>query len=139
MNEVFEQKKRQIQAVTVYSGISDVFAPTLGGTLLNEDANYTTDNYTDLKQAYTETLIPVTQEDYERMPKFRSVNEYKSHRDSVNTAPLTKEESERMLLKQKANLDKESAALAFKYAQEAEKAKKKQDSFWGDIKQLTGW
>ena len=139
MNEVFEQKKRQIQAVTVYSGISDVFAPTLGGTLLNEDANYTTDNYTDLKQAYTETLIPVTQEDYDRMPKFRSVNEYKSHRDSVNTAPLTKEESERMLLKQKANLDKESAALAFKYAQEAEKAKKKQDSFWGDIKQLTGW
>jgi hypothetical protein len=36
-------------------------------------------------------------------------------------------------------MDKQSAALAFKYAKEAELAKQKQQNFWGDIKQLTGW
>jgi hypothetical protein len=44
-----------------------------------------------------------------------------------------------LLLKQKSELDQQSAALAFKYAREAEKAKQKQNAFWGDIKQLTGW
>jgi hypothetical protein len=140
MNEIFEQKKKQIQAVTVYNGISDIYASSLGGSLLGDQGSYTTNSYTDLRQAYTETLIPVTQEDYDKMPKFRNLNEYKMKRDqSSNVTPLTKEESERILLQQKNSLDQQSAALAFKYAQEAEKAKQKQQSFWGDIKQLTGF
>jgi hypothetical protein len=139
MNEIFEQKKRQIQAVSVYQGVTDVFAPTLGGSLLESDSSFTTDSYTDLRQAYTETLIPITHEDYERMPKFRNVNEYKSHRDKVDVAPLSKEESESLLLQQKNSLDHQSAALAFKYAQEAEKVKQKQNSFWGEMKKLTNF
>ena len=139
MNEIFEQKKRQIQAVSVYQGVTDVFAPTLGGSLLESDSSFTTDSYTDLRQAYTETLIPITHEDYERMPKFRNVNEYKSHRDKVDVAPLSKEESESLLLQQKNSLEHQSAALAFKYAQEAEKVKQKQNSFWGEMKKLTNF
>jgi len=138
MNEIFEQKKRQIQAVTVYNGVSDLYASSLGGTMLGDDSSFTTDNYTDLRQAYTETLIPVTEADYEKMPKFRSLNEYKSHRDSSTTGPTSKEEAERILYKQQSQLDQQSAALAFKYAQESERVKQKQQSFWGDIKQLTG-
>jgi hypothetical protein len=139
MNEVFEQKKKQIQSLSVYTGVTDTFASNLGGSLLGGDANFTTDNYTDLRQAYTETLIPVTQEDYNKMPKFKNVNEYKAQRDRIDTTPLSKEESEGLLLKQKNDLDQQSAALAFKYAREAEKAKQKQNDFWGDIKHLTGW
>jgi hypothetical protein len=137
MNEVFERKKKQIQALSVYTGVTDMFSSTLGGSLLTGDSTYTTDSYTDLRQAYTETLIPVTQEDYEKMPKFKNLNEYKSNRDRIDSTPLSKEESERILLKQKNDMDQQSAALAFKYAQEAEKVKQRQQSFWGDIKQLT--
>jgi len=139
MNEIFEQKKKQIQALTVYQGVTDMFAPTLGGTLLNDESNFSSDNYTDLRQAYTETLIPVTLEDYERMPKYNSFNEYKSKRDSVDTTPLTKLEAERMLYSKETEMEQQSAALAFKYAKEAELAKQKQKGFWGDIKQITGW
>ena len=139
MNDIFEQKKKQIQAVSVYTGVTDVFASTFGGSLLDGGDNFTTDEYTDLRQAYTETLIPVTQEDYNKIQKFNNISEYKRHRDQVDTTPLSKEEAERKLLKQKNELDQQSAALAFKYAQEAEKAKQKQQSFWGDIKQITGW
>jgi len=139
MNDIFEQKKKQIQAVSVYTGITDTFSSTFGGSLLNGGDNFTSDNYTDLRQAYTETLIPVTQADYEKMHKFNNISEYKAHRDKVDITPLTKQEGERQLLNQKNQMDQESAALAFKYAQEAEKAKQKQNGFWGDIKQLTGW
>ena len=138
MNEIMEQKKKQMQALSVYTGVTDVFASTFGGSLLDGGDNFTTNEYTDLRQAYTETLIPVTQEDYDKMQKFNSIGEYKRHRDQVDTTPLSKEEAERKLLTQQNQLNHQSAALAFKYAQESEKASQKQKSFWGDIKQLTG-
>lgn len=138
MNDVFEQKKKQIQALTVYSGVTDMFASTFGGSLLDGGNNFSTDNYTDLRQAYTETLIPVTQEDYEKTQKFNNISEYKRHRDQVDTTPLTKEESERNLFYKQQEHDKHSAALAFKYAKESERAKEKQNNFWSDLKQI-GW
>jgi hypothetical protein len=95
--------------------------------------------YTDLKQAYTETVIPVTMEDYEKMPKFRSVNEYKNHRESIDIKPLTKEEAEAVLMKRQQGMDKDSTALAYKYAKQAEKVKEKYKSFWSDIRFITGW
>ena len=143
MNEIFEKQKKHIQSLTVYQGISDSFASTLGGSLLMNDGNFSSSSgtleYTDLKQAYTETVIPVTMEDYEKMPKFRNVNEYKNHRESIDTKPLTKEESEMILHRKKQNMDHDSAALAYKYAKQAEKIKEKDNSFWADIKLITGW
>jgi hypothetical protein len=139
MNEVFEQKKKQIQALTVYTGVTDMFASTFGGSLLDGGADLSTDTYTDLRQAYTETLIPVTQEDYNKMQKFNNISEYKRHRDQVDTTPISKEEAERKLLQKQQNYDQHSAALAFKFAQEAERAKEKQNGFWSDLKQITGW
>jgi len=139
MNEVFEQKKKQIQAMTVYTGVNDMFASTFGGSLLDGGGDFSTDTYTDLRQAYTETLIPVTQDDYNKMTKFNTVSEYKAHRERVDVTPLTKEEAERKLLQQQQQHDQYSASLAFKYAKEAEKVKEKQQSFWGDIKQISGW
>jgi len=139
MNEVFEQKKKQIQAMTVYTGVTDTFASTFGGSLLDGGSDFSTDNYTDLRQAYTETLIPVTQDDYNKIQKFNNVSEYKAHRERVDVTPLSKEDAERNLFQQQQEYDKHSAALAFKYAQEAERAKEKQNGFWSDLKQITGW
>jgi len=139
MNDVFEQKKKQIQAMTVYTGVTDMFASSLGGSLLDGGGDLSTDSYTDLRQAYTETLIPVTQEDYNKIQKFNNISEYKRHRDQVDTTPISKEDGERYLLQKQQNYDQHSAALAFKFAQEAEKAKEKQNGFWSDLKQITGW
>lgn len=139
MNDIFEQKKKQIQAVTLYTGVTDTFASTLGGSLLNGSDNFSTEEYTDLRQAYTETLIPVTQEDYNRMEKFNNISEYKKHRDRVDITPLSEEEANRKLYMREKEANQQSAALAFKYAKESERAKQQQQSFWGDIKRLTGF
>ena len=138
MNEIFEQKKKQIQSLTVYNGINDVFSSTFGGSLL-DGSDVGSSDYTDLREAYTQTLIPVTMEDYNKIEKFNNLNEYKSHRDNINITPLSKEEAEKKLLYQQKQQDQHSAALAFKYAKETEKIKEKQKDFWSDLKQITGW
>ena len=93
----------------------------------------------DLRQAYAESVIPVTEEDYNKTQKFRNVEDYKRHRDNVDIKPLSKEEAMRQLFNENKQKDEESAALAFYYAQQAEKSKEKQDSFWSGLKQVTNW
>ena len=140
MNQIFEQKKKQVQALSVYSGIQNDMASFKGSSfsLLNDGDNFSSENYTDLKQAYTETVIPVTLEDYEKMPKFNNLQEYKSHRENINVTPIDRLEAMKMLESQERNTEKESQALAYKYARESEKAKEKQNMFWSALKQLTG-
>ena len=138
MNEAFERQKKQIQSLTVYNGVTESYAAFSGGGSLlgDQSSNFSGKGYTDLRQAHIETIIPITQDDYEKMPKYQNVNEYKSQRDRVDITPLAKAESESILLQNKHNLDQESAAMAYKYAKQSEKAKNSQRSFWGDIKQL---
>ena len=140
MNDAFERQKKQIQSLTVYQGISDSFSSFSGSLLGEQGDNFTGSNgglgYTDLRQAHIESVIPVTQEDYERMPKYKNVNEYKASRDSSNVTPLTKHEAEQMLLRQGKDLEQQSAALAYKYAQQSERARQNNQSFFTDIRQL---
>jgi hypothetical protein len=93
--------------------------------------------YTDLRQAYVESVIPVTQEDYQKMPKFTNIEEYKMHRNTVDVTPIDKTQAMRQLYNQNKDLESESAALAFHYAKQAEKAKKNSDNFWSGLKQIT--
>ena len=92
-----------------------------------------------MRQAYVESVIPVTEEDYKKTKQFNSIDDYKRHRDSVNTTPLSKEEAMRQLYKDNKNKDEESAALAFYYAQQSEKVKQTQSVFWSGLKQVTNW
>jgi hypothetical protein len=141
MNEIFEQKKKQMQSVIMYTGVKEACASSLGGSLLDDPDNYTDtqSHYTDLKQAYTETLIPVTLEDYNNAPKFRDISEYKAHRDNQSIAPMTEQESMKFFLEQERSDEQKSVALAFKYAKEFEQNKKKQEGFWSELRQITGW
>jgi hypothetical protein len=149
MNSAFEKQKKQLKSVIVYNGVDELSANVFSGSaLIGKTDNYTSlggsgsssSGYTDLRQAYMESVIPVTEEDYNKLPKFKNVNDYKNHREGDQTAkPLSKEESMKQLYKRNKDLEEESAALAYHYAKEAEKAKKNQDSFWSGLKQLTNW
>jgi hypothetical protein len=143
-----EKRKKQVQTLTTYNGVSDPYASTFGGSsLMVYDSNFTSGSlfsndglgYTDLRQAYVESVIPVTDEDYKKTQKFNNFEDYKRHRESVDTTPLSKEEAMRQLYKDNKQKDEESAALAFYYAQQSEKAKKNQDTFWSGLKQLTNF
>lgn len=149
MGREMEKRKKEIQTLMPYTGVNDIFSSSsVGGSALMEyDSNFSSgtlfngDNmgYTDLRQAYVESVIPVTQDDYNNIPKFKNIEEYKRNRDSTNMKPLEKEEAMRQLFHQDKQKEEESAALAFYYAQQEEKAKQKQNDFWSNLKQLTNW
>jgi hypothetical protein len=143
-----EKRKKQVQSLTRYNGVSENTSSAFGGSaLMAYDSNFTAGSlfsnegmtYTDLRQAYAESVIPVTEDDYNKVKKFRSIDEYKRHRESVDTKPLEKEEAMKQLYAQNKQKDEESAALAFYYAQQSEKAQKNQQSFWSGLKQVTNW
>jgi hypothetical protein len=138
MAQEFEQQKKQIQALTVYNGVQESFS-SFSGSMLGQQSNYSGDNgsYTDLRQAYVESMIPVTEEDYKNIPKYRNVEEYKAGRGSV--APLDKETAMKKLMEQNSKDEQESSARAFYYAQQTERANKQSQSFWSGLKQLTNF
>jgi hypothetical protein len=141
-----EKHKKQVQQMVSYKGVSDnTTSSSFGGSSLMEYHDHFSSgslfsnegmNYTDLKQAYNESVIPVTEEDYHKVKKFQSIDEYKRHRENASIVPLSKEEAMRKLYQENKQKDEESAALAFYYAVQEEKAKKKQDDFWSGLKQL---
>jgi hypothetical protein len=141
-----EKRKKQVQTLTAYKGVSDQYASTFGGSsLMAYDNNFSSGSlfsadgmgYTDLRQAYVESVIPVTEDDFNKMKKFKSVDEYKRHRETIDTKPLSKEEAMRQLYQNNKQKDEESAALAFYYAQQTEQSKKNQANFWSGLKQVT--
>jgi len=145
MASEIEKRKKQVQTLTSYTGVNDMYASTFGGSsLMAYDSNFSSGTlfssdgmgYTDLRQAYVESVIPVTEEDYLKTQKFNSVDEYKRHRDTSNIVPLSKEEGMRKLYHQDKEKDEESSALAFYYAEQAEKAKKNDNDFWSGLKQI---
>jgi curved DNA-binding protein CbpA len=145
MASEMEKRKKQVQTLTNYNGVNDLYSSTFGGSsLMAYDSNFSSGTlfssdgmgYTDLRQAYVESVIPVTEDDYKKTPKFNSVDEYKRHRDTSNIAPPSKEEGMRKLYQQDKDKDEESAALAFYYAQQSEKVKKNDNEFWTGLKQI---
>ena len=150
MGREMEKRKKEIQALTPYKGVGDAFvSSSAGGSALMEyNSNFSSGSlfsggggmgYTDLRQAYAESVIPVTEDDFNKVQQFKSIDEYKRHREKIDTNPLSKEEALRQLYHQDKQKNEESAALAFYYAQQSEKAKKNNDTFWSGLKQLTNW
>lgn len=144
MASEIDKRKKHVQSLTTYKGVDTQYASTFGGsTLMNSNNNYTSGSlfndgigYTDLKQAYVESVIPITEDDYAKMPKFNNLEEYKKHRDNVNTKPLDKETSLKQLFNENKQQEEESVAMAYYYAKQTEKAKQNSQSFWSSIKQL---
>lgn len=150
MGREMEKRKKEIQALTPYKGVGDAFISSSAGgsSLMEYNSNFSSGSlfsggggmgYTDLRQAYAESVIPVTEEDFNKVQKFKSIDEYKRNRDSVDMTPLSKEEGLRKLYNQDKEKNDESSALAFYYAQQSEKAKKNNETFWSGLKQITNW
>lgn len=147
MGYEMEKRKKQVQSIITYNGVNETTASFGGSSLMTYDSNFSSGSlfsnegigFTDLRQAYVESVIPVTEEDYKKTQKFKTIDEYKRHREGIDTSPLSKEEAMKQLYYQNKQKDEESAALAFYYAQQAEKTKQNQESFWSGLKQLTNW
>lgn len=146
MASELDKHKKRVQALTPYTGVTDMYAPVFAGTsLMDNNSNYSSGTlfsnngiaYTDIKQAYNESVIPITEDEYDNMPKFRNIDEYTTHRNNVDITPPDEKKSMRILVENQNKMDQESAAMAYQMARQMEKAKEQNNSFWATLKQLT--
>ena len=139
-NEEFYKRKRECSAIARQNTVQDMGASS-GYNLVRDRIEYSSDifsklKFQDLKKAHTETLIPVTKDDFDRRPKFANVESFRRHRNSTKIKPVSMEESQRILL-QKEDLDgKNNTRRAFKMYQQDLKVEKANNVWWKTIKQL---
>jgi curved DNA-binding protein CbpA len=94
---------------------------------------FSTLQYDDLHKAYTETVVPVTNEDYANVQKFKNVDEYQKHRHSQNVVPLSTEDSMKYLNDQNATDDRDTTRRGYKLAKQTEELAHNQKSFFGRL------
>ena len=139
-NEEFYKRKRECSAIARQNTVQDMGANS-GYNLVRDRIEYSSDifsklKFQDLKKAHTETIIPVTKDDFNRRPKFANVESYRQYRNSNKVKPVSMEESQRILL-QKEDLDgKNNTRRAFKMYQQDLKVEKSNNGSWKTIKQL---
>jgi hypothetical protein len=92
--------------------------------------------YEDLKKAHTETVVPVTHEDYINKEKYSSMEDLKSARSRQNIAPMNKRVSKAMLNKKNYSSEKVATNLAYDLLKQEEEAKKINERWWRNLKQL---
>jgi len=125
-----EKHKQRIQRIIPYQGIQDTFSSS---------SIVSGDGFSDLRQAYEESVIPVTQQDYNKMKKFNSVNEYTNFRDNEhkNVKPMSEHNASNYLKKQNRDLEDQCVAMTFENIKHTEKQKEQNNFFWSDLKRLT--
>jgi len=145
MNEAFEKKKKILRdkSIIVSNDISVIDSGSGHFDIGREKVeNYSSSvfsrlKYEDLKKAHTETVVPVTNEDYINKKKFNSVNEMQKFRSSQNTKALSEETSMEMLNNNRMMDDKRSVQRAYRLAKQDEMSRKSNDLWWSTLKQLT--
>ena len=142
MGDEINKKKSQLRALVPIKEIEEMnYTQTIQCTSLS---NYDEPNgfnsdlfsslpYQDLRQAHVNSVIPVTEEDYEQIPKFKNVNDYTMYRNSQDTKPLSEKQALEYLHK-KSNLDNEQGTKrAYDLAKQTELAEKNNQNFWSKL------
>ena len=92
--------------------------------------------YEDLKKAHRESLIPVTDEDYNNIKKYNNVNQLENVRAKEITKPPSLEQSKEYLNKINKQQEESSINTAFKLIERDEQIKKRENAWWKKYKQL---
>ena len=140
MAQEFDKKKSQMRSLIVREEVMDFSSRGMNGCDLSTDApgSFNSDMfsslpYQDLHQAHTESVIPVTDEDYENKQKFNNVNEFVSYRNTQDTKPLSEMQALEYLNNRNKKDDEMATSRAYQLAKQTELAKQKNNEFWSGL------
>ena len=143
MSSEFERKKSQISALTKYNGVDELNSFYSGVSNLTGDIpdNFSSDlfsslQYEDLKKAHTETVVPVTLEDYNKVKKFNNVTDYTDYRNNQNIVPLSELQAREYLSNKEKMQEKDSTERAYKLAKQLEESQKKSQKYWASMQHI---
>jgi hypothetical protein len=92
--------------------------------------------YEDLKKAHHESLIPVTDEDYNNIKKYNNVNQLENSRAKEITKPPSLEQSKDYLNKINKQQEDSSIHTAFNLIHNDEEIRKRENTWWKKYKQI---
>ncbi len=140
-DQIFNNKKKECRDLVVKKDLEEMTSQ--GGYDLdrNRPQNYSSGvfsrlQYEDLKKAHTETVVPVTHDDYLNKEKYSSMEEIKSARSRQNIKPMSKRRSKAMLNKKNYSSEKVATNLAYDLLKQEEEAKRLNERWWRNLKQL---
>jgi hypothetical protein len=138
MNYVIDEKKKRLRELSLIQKkeVEDIWnVSKINATNLSPEAPDCYDSdlfsslcYQDLQKAHTETIIPITIEDYENKQKFENVNECIYFRNNQDVQPML--EGEQFLNEQKRKQEEMSIRVAFHLAKQTELSKQNNEKFW---------
>lgn len=142
LHEKINQKKEALSALVKINEINDF--STMGNTNeldISQPDSYSANifsklQYDDLKKAHTESVIPVCDNDYNKIKKFSNVTTLRDFRNNQNLKPMSKEQARETLDTNHNNLDKINTELAYKLTQQAEAAEKANTFVWNSIRSI---
>ena len=145
-DERFESHRQKTRSLIKYKGIEEMqssnsTANSGYGILRRRPENYSSAifsklNYEDLKKAHTETVVPVTQQDFENKKKFNTVEEMKQFRGNQNVSAMSIEQSKKYLYDRKTQQDKRNTMRAYELIQQDKKIAESHKKWWSNIKSL---
>ena len=143
MNQKFSEKKEEMSALIRREEIKDFNDNTNSFKSLDGAAPelYCSDifsklNYDDLKRAHTETVVPVSNTDYQKIKKFNNVESYRNYRNKQNITPPTKHSSEKYFQNKNTKEDEINTNMAYKLAKQDEEMEKANNSWWKNLRLL---
>ena len=138
--EEMDKKKSHLRSLIVHKEVSELDFFYKGASDLTGEApeSYCSDlfsdlPYEDLRKAHTETVIPVTMEDYQSTKKFADVNQYKQYRSTQTLVPLSEKQAKEFLNNKYKIQERETTERAYKLTKQMEESIKKQDSLWASM------
>jgi hypothetical protein len=144
MNMYIDKKKKELRELSLIERreVEEIWnTNNISASDLSPDAPQCYDSdlfsqlsYQDLQKAHTESIIPITIEDYENKQKFNNVNEFISFRNNQDIQPF--QEGEKYLDNKRKKEEELSVRLAFNLAKQSEIAKQKNNDFWRNMQML---
>ena len=142
MAQAFERKKGEVRAVVVRKDVED--AGTSGGYFLDDgevERYGDTDvfakmRYDDVRDAHTNTVVPVTHQDFVERKKYGSVGQLQTARSEQDTAPLSESHALRFLADKERLQTGMSTRRAYNLLREEERGERTTMQWWSSLKQI---
>jgi len=137
--KILQEAKKKNRELTIYNDIEETYANiSVNSSSLSNKTNdygnnelFSKNSYQDLKNAYENTLIPVTDEDYTNRKSFKNTFELEQYRknNEVVVDDNLKNQQNKYILNRRKMEEQEATHIGWELANEVERSQKKNQEF----------
>ena len=141
INRNIEERKKNLRQIVSHENITEYSNGNIGCSLDDTSNEFKCElfsalPYEDLRIAHTETVIPVTHDDYNIHKKNMSHSEYNDFRNRQNLVPMDEKSSNDFMEKKLQNENSYSTQLAYKLAKQRDDYEVKEETFFKTMRLL---